>query len=56
MGEDKTQKKLWKSDTEKMLEYLDMLRANPDKMEEFFIEVGIWDKDGNLMPQYNRTE
>ena len=56
MDESKPQKQRWKSDTEKMLEYLDMLRANPEKMEEFFIEVGIWDKDGNLTPQYSRTE
>ena len=52
MGEDKTQKKRWKSDTEKMLEYLDMLRANPKEMEKFLIDAGIWDKDGHLAPQY----
>lgn len=56
MNETKTEEKLWKSDSQKMIEFFQMLKENPQKAHDFFIEAGIWDKEGNLTAQYSRTE
>lgn len=56
MEESDVEGKCWKSDSEKVIEFFQTLKENPSKAHDFFIEAGIWDKEGNLTAQYRRTE